>query len=74
MAAAICSSTAVQANAMNGDWLPDEAPVRSLCGRMVCTRCSLSSGSTQARRLDTKHPKVRKSVKQRSCTVMPSLS
>jgi len=24
---------------MNGDWLPDETPVRSLCSRMVCTRC-----------------------------------
>jgi hypothetical protein len=24
---------------LNGDWLADETPVRSLCGRMVCTRC-----------------------------------
>jgi hypothetical protein len=24
---------------INADWLPDEALVRSLCGRMVCTRC-----------------------------------
>jgi hypothetical protein len=23
---------------MNGDWLADDVPVRSLCGRMVCTR------------------------------------
>jgi hypothetical protein len=26
---------------MNGDWLPDDAPVRSLCGRMVCTQCGM---------------------------------
>ena len=26
---------------MNADWLPDETPVRSLCARMVCTRCGL---------------------------------
>jgi hypothetical protein len=26
---------------MNADWLPDETPVRSLCLRMVCTRCGL---------------------------------
>ena len=26
---------------MNADWLPDETPVRSLCGRMVCTACGL---------------------------------
>ena len=40
--ATICTSIAVQAYAsatMNADWLPDDAPVRSLCGRMVCTRC-----------------------------------
>jgi hypothetical protein len=24
---------------MNADWLPNETPVRSLCRRMVCTRC-----------------------------------
>jgi hypothetical protein len=24
---------------LNGDWLADNVPVRSLCGRMVCTRC-----------------------------------
>jgi uncharacterized C2H2 Zn-finger protein len=24
---------------MNGDWLADDVSVRSLCGRMVCTRC-----------------------------------
>jgi len=24
---------------MSGDWLPDDLPVRSLCGRMVCTHC-----------------------------------
>ena len=26
---------------MNADWLPDETPVRSLCPRMVCTRCGM---------------------------------
>ena len=26
---------------MNADWLPDEMPVRSLCPRMVCTRCGM---------------------------------
>jgi hypothetical protein len=26
---------------MNADWLPDEMPVRSLCRRMVCTRCGM---------------------------------
>jgi hypothetical protein len=26
---------------MNGDWLPDDAPVSSLCGRLVCTRCGM---------------------------------
>ena len=24
---------------MNADWLPDETPMRSLCGRMVCSCC-----------------------------------
>src|SRR5436305_14425786 len=24
---------------MRADWLPDETPVRSLCSRLVCTRC-----------------------------------
>jgi len=24
---------------ISGDWLPDDVPVRSLCRRMVCTRC-----------------------------------
>jgi hypothetical protein len=26
---------------MNANWLPDETPVRSLCPRMVCTRCGM---------------------------------
>jgi hypothetical protein len=26
---------------MNADWLSDETPVRSLCGRMVCTKCGM---------------------------------
>jgi TIR domain len=26
---------------LNGDWLSDETPVRSLCSRMVCTRCGM---------------------------------
>jgi hypothetical protein len=26
---------------MNADWLPDETAVRSLCPRMVCTKCGL---------------------------------
>jgi hypothetical protein len=26
---------------ITADWLPDETPVRSLCPRMVCTRCGL---------------------------------
>jgi hypothetical protein len=26
---------------MNADWLPDETSVRSLCARMVCTRCGM---------------------------------
>jgi hypothetical protein len=26
---------------LNGDWLPDEMPVRPLCARMVCTRCGM---------------------------------
>jgi uncharacterized C2H2 Zn-finger protein len=26
---------------MNADHLPDETPVRSLCPRMVCTRCGM---------------------------------
>jgi hypothetical protein len=26
---------------MNADWLPDAMPVRSLCSRMVCTRCGM---------------------------------
>jgi hypothetical protein len=26
---------------MNADWLPDAVSVRSLCSRMVCTRCGL---------------------------------
>src|SRR5271165_6274510 len=26
---------------MNADWLPHEPPVRSLCRRMVCTRCGM---------------------------------
>jgi hypothetical protein len=35
------SAIAAQVDAsatMNGDWLPDEAPARSLCGRMVAMR------------------------------------
>jgi hypothetical protein len=32
-----CNHSAV----MNADWLPDDTPVRSLCSRMVCTRCGL---------------------------------
>jgi hypothetical protein len=24
---------------LNGDQFPDDLPVRSLCGRMICTRC-----------------------------------
>jgi FAD dependent oxidoreductase len=27
--------------ALNGDWLPDETPLRSLCSRMVYTRCGM---------------------------------
>src|ERR1700730_13845753 len=26
---------------INADWLPDETSVRSLCTRMVCTRCGM---------------------------------
>jgi hypothetical protein len=26
---------------INADCLPDELPVRSLCARMVCTRCGM---------------------------------
>jgi hypothetical protein len=26
---------------MNANWLPDGMPVRSLCSRMVCTRCGM---------------------------------
>ena len=26
---------------MNADWLSDETPVRSLCRRMVCTKCGM---------------------------------
>ena len=26
---------------VNVDWLPNDTPVRSLCPRMVCTRCGL---------------------------------
>jgi hypothetical protein len=26
---------------MNADWLPDHTAVRSLCPRMVCTRCGM---------------------------------
>ena len=26
---------------MNGDGFPDDLPVRSLCGRMVCTVCGM---------------------------------
>jgi hypothetical protein len=26
---------------MNADWLPDDVPVRSLCRRMVCTKCGM---------------------------------
>jgi hypothetical protein len=26
---------------MNADWLSDATPVRSLCRRMVCTRCGM---------------------------------
>ena len=32
-----CNHSAV----INADWLPDETSVRSLCSRMVCTRCGL---------------------------------
>ena len=24
---------------LDGDWLTDETPVRSLCARMICTQC-----------------------------------
>jgi hypothetical protein len=35
-----CSSARCHHSAtMNGDYFPDELAVRSLCGRMVCTRC-----------------------------------
>jgi hypothetical protein len=26
---------------MIADWLPDDTPVRSLCRRMVCTKCGM---------------------------------
>jgi hypothetical protein len=26
---------------IDADWLADKTPVRSLCGRMVCTRCGM---------------------------------
>jgi hypothetical protein len=26
---------------MNGDWLADDVSVRSLCQRMVCTKCGM---------------------------------
>ena len=35
-----CSSGRCHHSAsMNADWLADDVPVRSLCARMVCTRC-----------------------------------
>jgi hypothetical protein len=27
---------------MNANWMSDTVPVRSLCSRMVCTRCGLT--------------------------------
>jgi len=30
---------------MNGDGFPDDLPVRSLCGRMVCTVCGYIAGA-----------------------------
>ena len=32
---------------MDGDWLDDDVPVRSLCGRMVCTRCGMIGADVQ---------------------------
>jgi hypothetical protein len=37
-----CSSTwCNHAASIAADWLPDDTPVRSLCSRMVCTKCGL---------------------------------
>ena len=37
-----CSSgRCYHSSTFNADWLPDETPVRSLCHRMVCTRCGV---------------------------------
>jgi hypothetical protein len=37
-----CSSGRCHHSArINADWLPDETSVRSLCARMVCTRCGM---------------------------------
>jgi hypothetical protein len=37
-----CSSLHCNHSAtLNADWLPDETPIRSLCPRMVCTKCGM---------------------------------
>jgi hypothetical protein len=37
-----CTSTwCNHAATITADWLPEDTPVRSLCGRMVCTACGL---------------------------------
>jgi hypothetical protein len=40
---------------MNGDWPADDLPVRSLCGRMVCTVCGMIGADV---RLDWSSPHV----------------
>jgi hypothetical protein len=32
---------------MNADHLPDETPVRSLCRRLVCTKCGMIGGNVR---------------------------
>src|SRR5688572_7243514 len=44
-----CESTWCNHSAtLDADWLPDETPVRSLCPRMVCTRCDLIGAACEA--------------------------
>ena len=40
---------------MNGDCLPDDVPVRSLCRRMVCTECGMIGADVRpdCRRMST---------------------
>jgi hypothetical protein len=36
-----CRDLLVYCISGQGDWLADDVPVRSLCARMVCTRCGM---------------------------------